>query len=311
MPPSSKPSSTSSSRVPPRAPPLPPSTSSSSSASATAASKNIALVSTLLQGLTEEDFDLAPSSSQSSQPQKKPLSTSSSSKLNSSQQPSRLPPAPAALVDEYSSLFDDFPIDDDWEADLLQPAPTKVKQQPELESPLLILNPPPTAPPMEWSPRAWVRCTVSKVEDGGRDGNGWGRKRVLVTTHRTNHPLSLRLEGEYAELPISPADILNIISPDLPSFVHSSSASPSVTIKLENADPCFTNDVLLRNDSTSTTASSNDEPTTTTVNEIVFSTSHPENFIIFHPDLLLPNTTISTSLSCPRKSVMSGLVKTR
>lgn len=105
-------------------------------------------------------------------------------------------------------------------------------------------------------------------------------------------------------------DILNIISPDLPSFIHSTftSAPPSpLHVKLE--DPCpADNEALFRSVSTSTVASSTDTPP---ARDIVFSTAHPENFIIFHPDLLLPNTTISTSLACPRKSVMSGLVKTR
>lgn len=43
---------------------------------------------------------------------------------------------------------------------------------------------------------------------------------------------------------------------------------------------------------------------------IIFSTFYPENFLVLHPDLLLPNTNVSTSVSCPRRSVIKGLIRT-
>lgn len=71
-------------------------------------------------------------------------------------------------------------------------------------------------------------------------------QRVLVTTHRTNHPLSLRLEGEYAELPISPGSfrfrsfpplIRAHPSPSPPSFDQPTSSTLSPPISLPSFIP--------------------------------------------------------------------------
>jgi hypothetical protein len=111
----------------------------------TLVSRHEQLVATLLDGLTDDDIFGIPSSipsvhsrSQPSTPKRRRLSSptrqptallplSSTTKANriKAVTPVRhaapLPPAPPPQEDEYSALFEDFPLDDDWEADLLLP----------------------------------------------------------------------------------------------------------------------------------------------------------------------------------------------
>lgn len=96
------------------------------SISSAAALKNATSLGNLLEGLTETDFDISSSATFSPQPpsaskSKKPLSSTTASNLVSSQRAQAALPQPPQLVDEYSHLFDDFPFNDDWEADLLFP----------------------------------------------------------------------------------------------------------------------------------------------------------------------------------------------
>lgn len=78
----------------------------------------------------------------------------------------------------------DFPIDDDWEADLLDASETEtttasVAARPTDEPPLLVLHPTPSVPPLGWSPRSWCRCTVVQVTDDKLDQHGWYAKACL------------------------------------------------------------------------------------------------------------------------------------
>lgn len=45
------------------------------------------------------------------------------------------------------------------------------------------------------------------------------------------------------------------------------------------------------------------------VTEVIISHNFPENFIVHHPDVLIPMTSLAGSISCRRKPIIQGLLK--
>ncbi|CDZ96213.1 DNA replication helicase [Phaffia rhodozyma] len=180
---------------------------------------------------------------------------------------------------DYSSLLDGIQFDlgsDDWSSSPDNSPTRRTKDKPAL----INLNPPPTEPPPDWKPKRWVRCNVIEVRKcEGKDARGFSIKEVDVSIHQSEERLLLILREDFADLPICAREHVNVISSSL-DFVE----DDSVEVKpgLSTAE----------------------------LKKIIFASDFPENFLIYHPDLLIPNTTISSGLSCSRKSVLQRLTKT-
>lgn len=187
--------------------------------------------------------------------------------------------------DEFDEL--DFPFD---EFDLpLSPSKLSPRKQVKAQYPVL-------HPAIDrhqhpnFRPTPWARTRVVDVKAGETNSNqwGWGEKIVRVRVERAATEIELVLRDEFATLAIAEGDVINVISPELLSLEEQpkDGSSPSSSNK------------------SSKRSTSPPPPLPLTV-----SMRTPQTHIIHHPDVLLPMTTISQSITCRRRPLISGLVR--
>ncbi|KAJ9114076.1 hypothetical protein QFC22_005896 [Naganishia vaughanmartiniae] len=163
-----------------------------------------------------------------------------------------------------------------------------------------ILNPPIHDPlkaiNAAYDPLPWRRCIVESVSSEDDTNHRFGQSEKVVQCRvvesfaahgcedgkgeqgvQVGTMLECRLMGEWADLVLASSDIVNIISPELakvrPRMEPLSTSSNPATIGLS------------------------------------FSYQTPSNYLITHPDILFPMTSLAGAVGCRRKPLVMDLVK--